>query len=58
MNDLADLTGILKDSTMQINRSVLEQNDQLTSMHHFASENYEELEHQKKQVKYKYIQSK
>mmetsp|Transcript_2491 Transcript_2491/g.3873 ORF Transcript_2491/g.3873 Transcript_2491/m.3873 type:complete len:272 (-) Transcript_2491:1222-2037(-) len=50
MNDLAELTGILKDSTLQINRSVLEQNEQLTSIHHFASENHTELDYQKKQL--------
>jgi len=50
LQELTDLTGILKNSTLDINRSVLFQNQQLTDIQKFAFENQEEIENQKKKM--------
>eukprot|EP01036_Dinobryon_divergens_P026969 gene26969-35674_t len=50
LKDLTELTGILKDSTMQISRSVVEQNEQLSSIQLHAEENKEKLDNQRKQL--------
>jgi hypothetical protein len=48
--ELADLTGILREATLQMSTSVLEQNIQLDSIAQNASDNFDELSSQKKKM--------
>eukprot|EP00601_Ochromonadales_sp_CCMP2298_P035427 CAMPEP_0173356098 /NCGR_PEP_ID=MMETSP1144-20121109/18125_1 /TAXON_ID=483371 /ORGANISM="non described non described, Strain CCMP2298" /LENGTH=264 /DNA_ID=CAMNT_0014304867 /DNA_START=89 /DNA_END=880 /DNA_ORIENTATION=+ len=50
VRELTDLTGMLKESTLQINRSVNVQNVQLSSIRDYAAGNSVELENQKKGI--------
>lgn len=50
LEDLVELTSVLKESTLGISQSVVSQNMQLEEMHKFAAENAMELERQKKRV--------
>mmetsp|Transcript_4670 Transcript_4670/g.4811 ORF Transcript_4670/g.4811 Transcript_4670/m.4811 type:complete len:270 (-) Transcript_4670:46-855(-) len=48
--ELADLTGILREATLQMSTSVIEQNIQLDSIAQNASDNFDELSSQKKKM--------
>ena len=48
--ELADLTNVLKEATLNMHQSVYQQNIQLDQIQHHAVENVEELERQKKKM--------
>jgi hypothetical protein len=50
LQELTDLTGILKNTTLEINESILFQNQQLTDITIFSQENQKEIEDQKKKM--------
>jgi hypothetical protein len=49
--ELAELTAVLRDATLQIHGAVSEQNIQLESIKQSATENVDEINRQKKKVR-------